>query len=109
MAKTTIKFKRDFIGYTLRLIYDVFNNNSTTNYLYFSNRIIKIEYLPFFFDIAKYKKTPTYPSGASDKDKDAMYDFFRDFMILLKVLSQQMKSLQYLYLTLYMTLRVMPL
>ena len=77
MAKTTIKFKRDFIGYTLRLIYDVFNNNSTTNYLYFSNRIIKIEYLPFFFDIAKYKKTPTYPSGASDKDKEAMYEFFQ--------------------------------
>ena len=77
MAKTTIKFKRDFIGYTLRLIYDVFDNNSTTNYLYFDNRIIKIEYLPFFFDIAKFKKTPTYPSGASDKDKDAMYEFFQ--------------------------------
>ena len=76
MAKTTLKFKRDLIGYTLRLIYDVFDNNSTTNYLYFGNRIIKIEYLPFFFDIAKYKKTPTYPSGASDKDKEAMLKFF---------------------------------
>tara|TARA_R100000278_G_scaffold102502_1_gene78996 strand:+ start:114 stop:2546 length:2433 start_codon:yes stop_codon:yes gene_type:complete len=77
MAKTTLKFKREFIGNTLRLFYEVFNNNSTTNYLFFNGRVIKIEYLPFFFDIAKYKKNPTYPSGASDKDKDTMYEFFQ--------------------------------
>ena len=76
MAKTTLKFKRDFIGNTLRLFYEVFNNNSTTNYLFYGRRVIKIEYLPFFFDLNKFKKNPTFPSGASDEEKDSMNNFF---------------------------------
>ena len=84
MAKTTLKFKRDFIGNTLRLFYEVFNNNSTTNYLFYGNRVIKIEYLPFLFDLNKFKKNPTFPSGASDEEKESINKFFNNLYFTIE-------------------------